>query len=44
MSKLGKEGQNWHSGNCFKSLNDKMLSVPSSPIKTRKKNVGGAEN
>ena len=37
MSKLGKEGQNWHYGNCFKSLNDKCCTVSSSPIKTRKK-------
>ena len=40
MSKLGKEGQNWHYGNCFKSLNDKMLYSFSSPIKPRKKTWG----
>ena len=27
MSKLGKEGQNWHYRSCFKSLNDKKIGI-----------------
>ena len=46
MSKLGKEGQNWHYRSCFKSLKDKKNGIVLVPYKMKmRKNVncrGGA--
>ena len=37
MSKLGKKGQNWHYGNCFKSLKDKIANSCLPQVKMPKK-------